>query len=180
MERILQTKRLQIKIYSAEQIVQLFATHSKEDLEQRFYFPSEAAYTLAKEKAAKGYTTHRSTVRFFYLFHKDDLRPLGDVAFHNWYPEHRRSEIGYMLFHEQDKKQGFMFEAVQRILQYGFEEMNLNRVEACIGPNNTASKALILKLGFTQEGWLRQHYNKDGELQDSILYSLLKEESLYR
>lgn len=179
MDRILSTKRLLIRIYTAEQMEQYFATKPKPELQELFHLTSDESFELARQKAMKGYTTHRSSVRFFYMYHKLENRLVGDVAFHNWYPEHRRSEIGYMIFNEEDKKHGYMSEAVQAILTYGFNEMNLNRVEACIGPMNLASQSLVLKFGFKLEGHLRQHYHKEGELQDSIIYGLLKEEFLH-
>jgi ribosomal-protein-alanine N-acetyltransferase len=69
-----------------------------------------------------------------------------------------------------------MSESVSAILRYGFNTIGLNRVEACIGPSNIASQKVIKKFGFTQEGHLRQHFIRDGEIQDSLIFSLLKAE----
>ena len=69
-----------------------------------------------------------------------------------------------------------MSEAVKAIIEYGFKTMNLNRIEACIGPANIASQNLVKKFGFSREGYLRQHYIRNEEIQDSLIFSLLKEE----
>ena len=69
-----------------------------------------------------------------------------------------------------------MKEGIKRILDYGFNEMGLNRVEAMIGSYNEPSLKLVRSLGFVKEGLLREHYCKNGELQDSIVFSLLKKE----
>jgi ribosomal-protein-alanine N-acetyltransferase len=176
MDRLLLTERLKIKIVTPQQIREWFANESKEEVKKRLHLHTDEAFELARRKSDLGYSTFRTTMRFFYFYLKSSDRFIGDVAFHNWFPDHRRSEIGYMIHEREDREQGYMFEAVQRIMQYGFEEMELNRIEACIGPANAASLALIKKLGFTQEGYLRQHYNKEGELQDSVLFALLKQD----
>lgn len=69
-----------------------------------------------------------------------------------------------------------MTEAVSAILTYGFESMDLNRVEAFIAPDNVASLGVVSKYGFTKEGYLRQHYNSNGEMLDTVVYGLLKDE----
>jgi ribosomal-protein-alanine N-acetyltransferase len=69
-----------------------------------------------------------------------------------------------------------MTEAVKPILQYGFEQMNLNRIEACTGPENVASIKILQKFGFKQEGYLRQHYYGKDQIYDSLIFSLLKAE----
>ena len=71
-----------------------------------------------------------------------------------------------------------MTEALTPIIAYGFSEMQLHRIEAFVGPNNSPSLNLMRKFGFTQEGQLRQHYLKDGKFEDSVVFSLLLEEYL--
>lgn len=55
-------------------------------------------------------------------------------------------------------------------------QMQLNRVEAMIGPGNTASIRLVKKFGFVEEGRLRGHYCKKGTIEDSLVFGLLKAE----
>jgi ribosomal-protein-alanine N-acetyltransferase len=52
--------------------------------------------------------------------------------------------------------------------------MNLNRIEALVSPKNIPSLKLITNMGFSQEGILKEHYNVDGILEDSLLFGLLK------
>jgi len=69
-----------------------------------------------------------------------------------------------------------MSEAVSTILDYGFEQMNLHRVEALIGKDNMASLSLVKKFGFTQEGILREHYFTNNTMEDSVIFGLLRHE----
>lgn len=69
-----------------------------------------------------------------------------------------------------------MSEVLPVVLQYGFEQMNLHRVEALLADYNMASKRLLVKNGFVYEGCLREHYYVDGVPEDSVMYSLLNHE----
>ncbi|HEY2728055.1 MAG TPA: GNAT family protein [Parafilimonas sp.] len=52
--------------------------------------------------------------------------------------------------------------------------MNLRRIEALIELNNIASLKLSKKIGFIQDGYLREHYKHNGVMEDSLMFSLLK------
>ena len=54
--------------------------------------------------------------------------------------------------------------------------MNLNRMEALVGPNNIASIKVIEKNGFVKEGIMRGHYKVGDGYEDSLIYSVLKSE----
>ncbi len=69
-----------------------------------------------------------------------------------------------------------MFEAMSAILAYGFTELELHRVEAIIDIANEPSKSLLLKLGFSYEGNLRQRYFFQGRFEDEYYFGLLKDE----
>jgi ribosomal-protein-alanine N-acetyltransferase len=69
-------------------------------------------------------------------------------------------KLGYDIIDNSWKEKGIMTEALQAIIPYGFDQLQLNRIEAFIGPNNTPSLKLMHKFGFQQEGLLRAHYCK--------------------
>jgi RimJ/RimL family protein N-acetyltransferase len=84
----------------------------------------------------------------------------------------RRAELGYGI-DRRYWRAGFMFEAVSSLIEFGFSELNLNRIEADIDPRNTASGRSLEKLGFLKEGFLRQRWIVGEEISDSALYGLL-------
>ncbi|WP_459782932.1 GNAT family N-acetyltransferase, partial [Photobacterium sp. R1] len=57
--------------------------------------------------------------------------------------------------------------------QFAFEEMQLNRIEAEIDPDNTGSAKVLTKLGFSLEGYLPERWIVDGKMSDSAIYGLL-------
>ena len=73
-----------------------------------------------------------------------------------------------------------MTEAVTQILGYGFGELNINRIEAMTDPDNVASIRSLKKLGFSEEGILRQNGFWNGKFHDSRCFSMLKEDWIAR
>jgi RimJ/RimL family protein N-acetyltransferase len=71
---------------------------------------------------------------------------------------------------------GYAHDATRTIIDFAFTTLELHRISGAIGPDNAASIALVTRLGFTQEGWLRDHVFTNGAWRDSILYSLLAHE----
>lgn len=97
---------------------------------------------------------------------------LGDVGYHEIKAQHKRAEIGYKLAPAYWRR-GLMTEALTAVLDYGFASMGLNRVEALVDPRNAASAGLLRKLGFTQEGMLREYEYERGSFVDLCMVSLL-------
>lgn len=87
----------------------------------------------------------------------------------------RRAEIGYGLG-SAAWGNGYMHEALLALLDYGFRELNLNRVEADVDPRNEASARTLERLGFTKEGYLRERWIVGEEVSDTALYGLLQRE----
>lgn len=172
----LQTERLLLRKFTPELYKIVFDKYSTREQMLAFAFETETALHKEKEKYEKGISTHNKSFVNFKLFDKKSGLHIGNCGFHTWYTEHFRAEIGYDLIDDVYKNKGFMTEALQTILAYGFTEMKLNRIEALIGPNNIPSFKLLQKFGFRKEGHLREHYCKNGEIQDSVIYALLKSE----
>jgi [ribosomal protein S5]-alanine N-acetyltransferase len=129
-----------------------------------------------KQTWQNGLTMFNKSFLYFQLVKKDNGENIGWCGFHTWYIQHYRAEIGYILTNDAERGNGYMKEALSEIVKYGFEKMNLHRIEAFIGPTNIPSLKLVDSLGFVKEGHLREHYFKDGKVEDSVLFSLLKTE----
>lgn len=85
----------------------------------------------------------------------------------------RRAEVGYGLS-ASAWGHGYMNEALHALLDYGFRNLNLNRIEADIDPRNVASAKSLERLGFTKEGYLRERWIVGEEVSDTALYGLLQ------
>jgi ribosomal-protein-alanine N-acetyltransferase len=109
------------------------------------------------------------------LERRSDGMLLGECCLFNRVEGSRRAEIGYALAHAH-WGQGYMHEALCEVLAYGFDAMDLNRVEADIDPRNRGSAASLERLGFRPEGLLRERWIVAGEVSDTALYGLLRAE----
>lgn len=89
--------------------------------------------------------------------------------------EDETAEIGFWIG-KPYWKCGFCTEAAKAVLQYGFISLNLNCIYATHFTGNIASGKVLLKLGMSHEGILRQRKKKNGEFKDSEAYSILKTE----
>ncbi len=69
-----------------------------------------------------------------------------------------------------------MQEALQALLSYAFETLDLRRLEADVDPRNQASIQTLERLGFQKEGFLRERWEVGGEIQDALFYGLLRPE----
>ena len=87
----------------------------------------------------------------------------------------RRAEIGFALRRDHWGR-GYMSEATHTLLQFAFEKLGLNRVEADVDPRNEASIRLLERLGFQREGYLRERWLVDEEINDTVFYGLLRRE----
>jgi ribosomal-protein-alanine N-acetyltransferase len=103
---------------------------------------------------------------------KGESRLIGTCGFHNWSKAHHRAEVGYELS-KRMRGSGYMAEALNAIFTYGFSEMNLNRIGATISPFNESSIKLASKLGFVNEGTLKDYAYSNGQYYDLTMYSLL-------
>lgn len=82
-------------------------------------------------------------------------------------------EVGYWLARPYWGK-GIMTEVVIAFCDYWFENSPVIRFTAAVFAYNAASARVLEKAGFQKEGYLRQHYAKDGQFLDGILYAKLK------
>ena len=109
----------------------------------------------------------------FMIFSKGDNAMLGGITLSNV----RRGvaqagTIGYWVG-ETHARQGIMTEAVGLVLRYAFDELGLHRVEAACLPHNAASRGLLRKCGFQEEGYAAQYLKINGAWRDHVLYAHL-------
>jgi ribosomal-protein-serine acetyltransferase len=99
----------------------------------------------------------------------------GAIGFHflNW--SSRRTEIGYWLAQAYEGK-GIMTRTARKLTDYAFNDLGLNRVEIKCATGNHKSRAIPQRLGFTEEGTLRQVAWQYDHFLDLVVYSMLADE----
>lgn len=99
----------------------------------------------------------------------------GVAGFNRLDHQNNLGEIGYWLGEAYQGK-GIMTAAAEAFISYGFEQLGLNKIVIKVATANEKSKAVPERLGFKQEGTLRQEHWLHDQYVDIVVYSLLNEE----
>jgi ribosomal-protein-alanine N-acetyltransferase len=98
---------------------------------------------------------------------------IGSCALYGFSRQNRCASVGYMLA-KQHWGHGYVREAMRLLLDHGFQECGLNRVEAEVSLQNTGSCLALARLGFEWEGSMRERWIVDGKKHDTVAYGLLR------
>ena len=173
---IIETKRLKLTGFSPHDMTTIFENFSKDEIKKILGHRTDEDFQKEEYKYKNGYSSYNRAFILFLLTEKITNTIIGRCGLHNWNKEHQRAEIGYNISDENYKRKGLMTEAVSSIIDYGFNKLNLHRIEALVGSNNIPSLKIMENHNFTKEGLLRQHYNVADKYEDSIVYSILYNE----
>ncbi len=99
----------------------------------------------------------------------------GVCGFHPFDTTNRRAGIGYWMSESYTGK-GIMTQAVKALVDVGFREHGLNRIEIACATENVKSRAIAERLAFTFEGVLREREYLYGHYVDHAIYSMLARE----
>lgn len=170
---LLHTNRLTLRGITPEMYDRIFQL-SDEEICSFFGFKSGSELEKERFRYQNGLRTYNKTFLYFQLIFRETNAFLGWCGFHTWYTDHHRAEIGYGLNSDTYKRQGIMSEAIVPIINFGFEEMKLHRIEAFVSPKNIPSLKLLKSNHFKEEGLLKEHYLVDGCYENSHVYARLK------
>ena len=105
----------------------------------------------------------------------DEPEPVGEIAI-PWVRDTHGSGMLMYWIAPAHQGHGYATEAAELVVDHAFHERRLNKVWAHVLASNTGSQRVLEKLGFTQEGRLRQNCFIDGDFEDVYHYGLLAEE----
>ncbi len=100
---------------------------------------------------------------------------IGQIAYFLVDSKNHFAEIEYCIGAEFQCK-GYATEATKAVIAFGFNEMNLHKVQICTKTINAPSKRVIEKCGFTYEGTLRDYFFMNGEYVGRHYFSILRSE----
>jgi ribosomal-protein-alanine N-acetyltransferase len=107
------------------------------------------------------------------IISKENNECIGQIAYFLIDSNNHFAEIEYCIGSEFQRR-GFATEATKAVIKYGFERINLHKVQICHKSINIPSKRVIEKCGFVYEGTLRDFFYMNGEYIDRLYYSILK------
>ncbi|MCL7749448.1 GNAT family N-acetyltransferase [Halalkalibacter alkaliphilus] len=106
---------------------------------------------------------------------KDEQKFIGTIDFVWWKPTHKTAEIGYVISQDYWGK-GITTEAATKVVEFGFEQMDLVRIQARCFVENLRSQRVMEKIGMSFEGINRKDMLVKGKHRDLKIFSILKEE----
>jgi len=86
-----------------------------------------------------------------------------------------RAEVSYWIA-SLHRNNGYATEAVSAIIDYGFNKLSLNRIQAMHFPDNVSSARVLEKAGMSYEGTLRQYVGMGEMHLDCLMYAILKKD----
>lgn len=171
---VLKTKRLELVEITDEHLIDLFNLFGDEDV-VRFYNMGKYSDLSDGQKFVDWYRNrYRDGLAIRWgisLKGKTDI--IGTAGFNN-YTAYHRANIGYDL-QKVYWNRGYVTEALEAIIAFGFSTLKVNRIEAEVMQGNVSSERVLEKLGFTKEGVLRQWMLWNDTYYDMSMYSILKE-----
>ena len=173
---VITTERLVLRWVSENDIDSLYEIFSDPQVARYWsgppYTSREDAVKLQREIVAGN---ENNTMLKWGLALRDSDRLIGTTTLFHLNLDNGRAELGYAMGRAHWGK-GYMNEALQALVLHAFEVMQLRRLEADVDPRNAASIRTLERLGFQKEGYLRERWHVNGEIQDAIFYGLLRRE----
>ncbi|HBD19403.1 MAG TPA: GNAT family N-acetyltransferase [Arenimonas sp.] len=171
----LESPRLRLRPYRQDDARAIYALYSDPVVTRYWSFPAWTRREQANEYLAARMALETPAVYAWALAERECDRLIGTTTLFSLSGPHKRAEIGYSLLPAR-QGQGLATEALRTVLGHAFGPLGLERIEADVDPRNEASWRLLEKLGFRREGLLRNRWRVDGEVCDSFLYGLLRED----
>ncbi|GIN73699.1 alanine acetyltransferase [Bacillus sp. J14TS2] len=175
---VLETERLRLRKLKETDVEDVFYYGS--DAEVSRYVTWDRHQTIIDTKRflefAKGRYAEKQVAPWGIEW-KETGKIIGTIDFIWWNPKHRSAEIGYVLSRDFWGR-GIMTEAAKEVIRFGFEEMDLMRIQARCLVENIGSSRVMEKAGMSFEGILRKAMFTKGKHWDIKIYSILWEELL--
>ena len=169
----LESERLLLRQITPDDVNEIFALRSNPETMK--YIPRPLATTkddaMGHIKMIQDKIVSNEGINWA-ITEKGNPKMIGIIGHYRIRWEHFRSEIGYMLLPEHQGK-GIITEAIQLLVDYGFNEMNMHSLEAIIDPENTASARVLEKNNFVKEAHFKENEFYDGKFLDAVVYSIL-------
>lgn len=141
-------------------------------LNMRYPMSREAEESWLRERAS----TPLSYANVWFAIEAKDGTHIGSVNFHYVVPENRKAHLGIMIGDKSFWSRGFGADALVTLLRFAFGEMDLRRVDLTVDADNERAIACYRKVGFIEEGRLRQARYGRGRYTDQLFMGILRPE----
>jgi RimJ/RimL family protein N-acetyltransferase len=117
--------------------------------------------------------------RVYSVFARADDRYLGQIGIHQIHARSRVGRLGAVIARRDDHGKGYGSAAVRAVLDIAFGELALHKLWLMVFAHNTRGRRLYARLGFHEEGVLREEYFHDGRWHDMVRMGRLASDSVF-
>jgi ribosomal-protein-alanine N-acetyltransferase len=170
----LQTPRLFLRPIALSDAPALFEARGDAEVMRYWDWPAQSNIAAVEQIfAAHIPELTAETTKWWAVALSPDGPAIGECDLSEIDTHHGRAEVGF-LFARRYWGQGYAREAMERVIDHGFNDLGLTRLWARVHDGNAASKRLLENLGFAYEGRLKSHIVRDGMRRDCLLYGRLR------
>lgn len=160
---VLKTERLILRGPSEDDVDALFAVYGDPRVMRFWSEPPQADRTVTRAMVTRHLQSFERAPLYFVI--ERNGRAIGRAGVHE------RDEIGFILGADH-WRQGLMTEALQAMIPYFFDDLHFTQLTADADPQNAASVATLLKVGFVQTGEEKNTFCVNGDWSDSVYFTL--------
>lgn len=173
---LIETPRFMLRLPQDIDLPDLYAIHSVDIVNRYLPYVTWTAMEDARAWLERARTRLQAQQGIqFVIVDKAREQVIGGAVVFGFDFDSGLAEIGYAIGQPYWGR-GYMREILQGLIRFGFEALGLRRLEAQVDVRNTGSHHLLLAVGFEHEGMRRQNCTMKGEIKDSNVYGLLKNE----
>ncbi|MGE7603519.1 GNAT family N-acetyltransferase [Peribacillus sp. NPDC097675] len=172
----LETERLILRKVTWDDVEDIHAYSSIEEVTKYVTWETHKTLEDTKEFIKFAFTQYENKhIAPWGIQYKENGKIIGTIDFVSHHGGHRVAEIGYVLSQDYWGK-GIMTEAANEVIAFGFDRMDVVRIQARCFVDNIGSSRVMEKIGMSFEGTMRNMMFVKGKHQDLNMYSILKEE----
>jgi [ribosomal protein S5]-alanine N-acetyltransferase len=175
---MLKTNRLNCSVIESTDLEQVHALHSLPETDEFNTLGIPETIQTTAKILSTWVTAQKQEPRNSYIFRIDLNEPnqfIGLIALIIGKPNYRTAEVWFKI-HKNFWSKGYTTEALTRLLEFGFNELQLHRIEAGCATENIASSKVLEKVGMIREGMKRKKLPIRGAWKDNYFYAILEED----
>ena len=172
----LETERLILRKITLEDVEDMFSYGSNEEVSKYVTWDTHKTISDTKEFVDFVLTRYENNqVSPWGIEYKENGKLIGTIDFISWQVKHNSAEIGYVISQDYWGK-AITTEAAHEVITFGFDHMDLVRIQARCLVENIGSSRVMEKAGMSYEGVIRKAAFIKGQHRDLKIYSILREE----
>ncbi len=171
---VMETPRLILRRMNAKDVEEVFFLRADPEVNKFSLRPLATNIRQAEEfiQIVENLLTGNEGITWVMALKDAPEKMIGNLGIWRFIKEHYRGELGYVL-HPKFQGKGYMQEAFNEVIKYGFETLGLHSLEANVDPSNHPSIKLLERNNFIREAYFRENYFANGTFHDTAVYSRL-------